>query len=106
MPPSLTEFLAQQARTRGTCPIAFAIARAGAAYDAPAIIAHCAQRIAKYKVPEQILLIAEFPVTPSANGYMIQKTKLREIAGVAHDGQTRNGANPTAIAINSAGRRT
>jgi glycosyltransferase involved in cell wall biosynthesis len=37
------------------------------------LIAHCAQRIAKYKVPEHILPIEAFPVTPSANGNKIQK---------------------------------
>jgi fatty-acyl-CoA synthase len=65
---------------RGTRPVAFVVGRAGAAVDAPALIAHCAQRIAKFKVPECILPIDAFPYTPSANGNKIQKAKLREIA--------------------------
>jgi fatty-acyl-CoA synthase len=68
---------------RGTRPVAFVIARDGAGFDAVAIIAHCAQRIAKYKVPDAILPIDAFPFTPSANGNKVQKAKLREIADAA-----------------------
>ena len=68
---------------RGTRPVAFVIPRDGAMVDALSIIAHCAQRIAKFKVPDAILPIAAFPFTPSANGNKIQKTKLREIAHAA-----------------------
>jgi fatty-acyl-CoA synthase len=68
---------------RGTRPVAFVIARDGAGFDAAAIIAHCAQRIAKYKVPDAILPIDAFPFTPSANGNKVQKAKLREIADAA-----------------------
>ena len=68
---------------RGPRPIAFVIARGGAAVDEAALIAHCAQRIARFKVPEQILPIDAFPFTPSANGNKIQKAKLREIAQAA-----------------------
>jgi fatty-acyl-CoA synthase len=65
---------------RGTRPVAFVVTRKGAALDAQALIAHCTQRIAKFKVPEHILPIAAFPFTPSANGNKVQKAKLREIA--------------------------
>ncbi|HWP89568.1 MAG TPA: acyl-CoA synthetase, partial [Burkholderiales bacterium] len=68
---------------RGTRPVAFVIARDGTELDAAAIIAHCAQRIAKYKVPDAILPIDAFPFTPSANGNKVQKAKLREIAHAA-----------------------
>ena len=68
---------------RGTRPVAFVIARDSTAFDAAAIIAHCAQRIAKYKVPDAILPIDAFPFTPSANGNKVQKAKLREIAHAA-----------------------
>lgn len=68
---------------RGTRPVAFVIARDGAAIDASALTAHCAQRIAKYKVPEAILPIDAFPFTPSANGNKVQKAKLRELAHAA-----------------------
>ena len=68
---------------RGPRPVAFVIARDGVAVDESALIAHCAQRIAKYKVPEHVLPIDAFPFTPSANGNKIQKAKLREIAHAA-----------------------
>jgi fatty-acyl-CoA synthase len=68
---------------RGTRPVAFVIARNGATLDTQDLIAHCAQRIAGFKVPEQILPIDAFPFTPSANGNKIQKAKLREIAHAA-----------------------
>jgi len=68
---------------RGTRPVAFVIARDSTGFDAAAIIAHCAQRIAKYKVPDAILPIDAFPFTPSANGNKVQKAKLREIAHAA-----------------------
>lgn len=68
---------------RGTRPVAFVIPRAGSSIDAPALIAHCAQRIAKFKVPDAILSIDAFPFTPSANGNKVQKAKLRDIAHAA-----------------------
>jgi len=65
---------------RGVRPVAFVIPEAGHAFDEAGLIAHCARRIAKFKVPERVLPIDAFPVTPSANGNKIQKAKLREIA--------------------------
>lgn len=65
---------------RGVRPVAFVIPEAGHAFDEAGLIAHCARRIAKFKVPERALPIDAFPVTPSANGNKIQKAKLREIA--------------------------
>jgi fatty-acyl-CoA synthase len=56
------------------------IPETGHAFDEAGLIAHCARRIAKFKVPERALPIDAFPVTPSANGNKIQKAKLREIA--------------------------
>jgi fatty-acyl-CoA synthase len=73
---------------RGTRAVAFVIAREGATVDAQALIAHCAQRIAKFKVPEHILPIDTFPFTPSANGNKVQKAKLREIADAALNRRT------------------
>jgi fatty-acyl-CoA synthase len=68
---------------RGTRAVAFVIAREGAAVDMASITAHCAQRIAKFKVPDAILPIDAFPFTRSANGNKVQKAKLREIAHAA-----------------------
>ena len=64
----------------GVKPIAFVIPQAGAGFDEQALIAHCAARIAKFKVPLRVLALASFPVTPGANATKIQKAKLREWA--------------------------
>jgi fatty-acyl-CoA synthase len=64
----------------GTRAFAFVIAAPGAAFDEQALIAHCAGRIAKFKVPVRVRPIDAFPVTPGANATKIQKAKLRELA--------------------------
>lgn len=64
----------------GTRPFAFVILRPGAAFDEPALLAHCAARMARHKVPLQIAPLAEFPSTASANATKIQKARLREMA--------------------------
>ena len=64
----------------GVKPVAFVIPKAGAAFDEPALIAHCAARIAKFKVPLRVCALESFPVTPGANATKIQKAKLRELA--------------------------
>ena len=68
---------------------AFAIPKEGATFDEAAIIAHCAARIAKFKVPVHVRPIDVFPVTPGANATKIQKAKLRELAQavIAADGR-------------------
>jgi fatty-acyl-CoA synthase len=65
---------------RGLRPVAFVLPKRGAKVDEAALIAHCAQQIANYKVPHHVLAIDEFPFTPSANGNKIQKAKLRDMA--------------------------
>ncbi|WP_339950517.1 AMP-binding protein [uncultured Albimonas sp.] len=64
---------------------AFVIARAGAAVDEAALIAHCDGRLAKFKVPARVFVVERFPVTPSANGEKIQRNRLRETAQAAVD---------------------
>ena len=65
---------------RGTQAVAFVVLKAGAKVDEDAFIAHCARRIARFKVPARVFTVDAFPVTHSANGTKIQKAKLREIA--------------------------
>jgi fatty-acyl-CoA synthase len=64
----------------GVKPVAFVIARAGEAFDERTVIAHCAARVAKFKVPLRVCALDAFPVTPGANATKIQKAKLRERA--------------------------
>jgi len=64
----------------GTRAFAFVIPRTAGALDEAAILAHCAARLAKYKLPGRVHALAEFPVTPGANATKIQRGKLRELA--------------------------
>jgi fatty-acyl-CoA synthase len=67
----------------GTRAFAFVIARAGAAAREADLLAHCAARIARYKVPVRVVEVDAFPVTPGSNGTKIQKAKLRDMARAA-----------------------
>jgi fatty-acyl-CoA synthase len=67
----------------GTKAFAFVILAPGAAFDEREVMAHCAGRIAKFKVPVHVQPIGAFPVTPGANATKIQKAKLRELAQAA-----------------------
>jgi fatty-acyl-CoA synthase len=73
----------------GTKAFAFVIVEAGAAFDEAALIAHCAARIAKFKVPVRVQPIDAFPVTPGANATKIQKARLRDLAQAALRGSDR-----------------
>jgi len=64
----------------GVRAIAFVILKPGAALDEAAVIAHCRQGLANYKVPLRVFPIDDFPKTPSPNGFKIQRNKLRELA--------------------------
>jgi fatty-acyl-CoA synthase len=67
----------------GTKAFAFVTLAPGATLDEQALLAHCAGRIARFKVPVCVRAIDAFPVTPGANATKIQKAKLRELAQTA-----------------------
>mgnify|MGYP003350932303 CR=1 FL=1 len=67
-------------RPEGVRALAFVILKPGAALDEQAVIAHCRQGLANYKVPVRVFAIDDFPKTPSPNGFKIQRNKLRERA--------------------------
>lgn len=70
---------------RGARPVAFVTMADGAGgFDEAALRAHCAARLAKFKVPDRIHALAEFPTTPSANGSKIRRAELRRIAQERH----------------------
>jgi fatty-acyl-CoA synthase len=77
------------ARPDGVRAVAFVVPRPGIAFDEAAVIEHCRKGLANYKVPVRVLPIDDFPRTPSANGFKIQRNKLRDIA------EQRIGAAPT-----------
>lgn len=61
-------------------PVAFVTVKAGAVFDEAGLIAYCAARMAKFKLPLRVCALDSFPVTPGANATKIQKAKLRELA--------------------------
>jgi len=68
------------AGARGTQAVAFVIPAKGAAFSESALQAHCAAGLARFKVPARVFAVEAFPVTESANGVKVQRTKLRELA--------------------------
>ena len=67
-------------RPDGVRAAAFVILQTGAALDEAAVIAHCRQGLASYKVPVRVFAVTEFPVTPSPNGPKILRARLRDMA--------------------------
>ena len=65
----------------GTRAYAFVIPAENAPLHEDALLAHCASGMASFKVPIGVQLLNQFPVTESANGIKIQKSRLREMAG-------------------------
>ncbi len=60
--------------------VAFVLAAEGQDVDEDAVIAFCAEGLARYKVPARVVVLDAFPTTQSANGIKIQKAKLRSMA--------------------------
>jgi fatty-acyl-CoA synthase len=42
--------------------------------------AHCLQQLARFKVPERIVMVDAFPIVDSPNGPKVQRVCLREMA--------------------------
>jgi fatty-acyl-CoA synthase len=73
----------------GARPVAFVVAPNGVHEERT--IEYCSRHLARYKVPVRVIVIDEFPTTPSANGTKIQKVKLRSLARSALTDPTPNG---------------
>ena len=61
-------------------PVAFVRLADGAKLDAAMLRARCVEQLARFKVPERIVLVEAFPVVDSPNGPKVQKVRLREMA--------------------------
>lgn len=61
-------------------PVAFVRPADGVKIDAAAVRAHCLEQLARFKVPEWIVLVDAFPVVDSPNGPKVQRVRLREMA--------------------------
>ena len=63
-----------------TVPVAFVIPEPGAVLDEDEIIRTCQAAMARFKVPERVSLVAQFPTVQSANSNKVQKHALRSMA--------------------------
>jgi fatty-acyl-CoA synthase len=61
----------------GEVPRAFVVLRAGVPEDAAALTAFCRERLAKFKVPAEVVFVAELPRTPSGK---VLKRDLRVVS--------------------------
>jgi fatty-acyl-CoA synthase len=68
-------------------PVAFVQLRQGAAVQEAALRAQCRERLARFKIPERIVVVERFPVVDSPNGPKVQRVKLREMAEALLSGE-------------------
>ena len=61
-------------------PVAFVRPCAGAVLQEAALRERCLQQLARFKVPERIVVVEDFPIVESPNGAKVQKVRLREMA--------------------------
>jgi fatty-acyl-CoA synthase len=61
-------------------PVAFVQPSAGAEVDEASLRARCLEQLARFKVPERIVVVESFPIIESPNGPKVQKLRLREMA--------------------------
>jgi fatty-acyl-CoA synthase len=61
-------------------PVAFVRPADGVELDEAALRARCLQQLARFKVPERIVVVEAFPIVDSPNGPKVQKVRLREMA--------------------------
>jgi fatty-acyl-CoA synthase len=59
--------------------VAYVIPRPGARLTPEDVIAHCRGRIASYKIPRHVRIVADVPRTPGPHGDKVQKGKLRQL---------------------------
>lgn len=60
-------------------PVVFVIPREGEPLTEAEVIAHCKGKIASFKVPRHVRIVADVPRTPGPHGDKVQKAKLREL---------------------------
>jgi len=59
--------------------VAFVIPRDGEPLTEAEVIAHCKGKIASFKIPRHVRIVADVPRTPGPHGDKVQKAKLREL---------------------------
>jgi fatty-acyl-CoA synthase len=61
-------------------PVAFVQPSPGAVVREPALRIRCVQQLARFKVPERIVVVDQFPIVDSPNGPKVPRVRLREMA--------------------------
>jgi fatty-acyl-CoA synthase len=70
----------QVATARGPRPFAFVIPEEDAELDRERMLSACRQRLAKYKIPIEVVSVETFPLVPSPNGNKIDRKTLTGLA--------------------------
>lgn len=66
-------------------PMAFVVPAAGAQADEAAVIAHCRERLAPFKVPVRVIIVDSLPTVEGPNGVKVRRDELRRIAQATVD---------------------
>ena len=61
-------------------PVAFVRPCDGAILHEAALRARCLEQLARFKVPERIVVVEAFPIVDSPNGPKVQRVRLRQMA--------------------------
>jgi fatty-acyl-CoA synthase len=61
-------------------PVAFVRPVNGAELDGACLRTRCLEQLARFKVPQLIVVVEAFPIVESPNGVKVQRVRLREIA--------------------------
>jgi len=80
-------------------PVAFVRLAEGAKIDEAQLRARCAQQLARFKVPERIVMVEAFPIVESPNGLKVQRTRLREMAEALLREQPRQGPRDATMGL-------
>lgn len=67
-------------RPTGARPVAFVVLDDEGSLDEAAVKAHCAEELAKFKIPIRILVLDSFPMLDGPNGKKVRRTELRDLA--------------------------
>jgi fatty-acyl-CoA synthase len=71
-------------------PVAFVRPADGADLDEASLRVRCLQQLARFKVPQRIVMVEAFPTVDSPNGRKVQRARLREMAEALLREQRRN----------------
>jgi acyl-CoA synthetase (AMP-forming)/AMP-acid ligase II len=74
--------------------MAFVVPAGGAQADEAAVIAHCRDRLAPFKVPVRVIIVDSLPTVEGPNGVKVRRDELRRIAQATIDaGFEKSGAD-------------